>query len=901
MHVGSIVHEIVQRSLRCNLTTLKEIRKVAEELLRSPDIIHLLYSSRLSLEQISCEIEPFLMRIHEFMRQYIVGDLDCVASKDQNVKPYTGRINEIQDIEENVWSPRLGLKGKIDVTVKVHAPKKFFDSFQKTVPLEIKTGRASFSLEHKGQLILYQMMMQDLGKNIESGLLLYIRDGLMCEFTAPQSERRGLMQMRNRLAHYLSLDLVTSNKESNLPEPINHHSACGRCEYNTVCCTFLQNEKDVKLAPDHPLMKVKEKVASHLSQAHIDYFLHWCHIITLEQNESQKSMKLRHIWTKEPSVRAAKGSALINLKIKDLVQPQEDDYIHHFGSSTDETFDFTATSFEVGEYLIVSTDKRCSVAAGRVTKIESSVITLALLRDLSVQYNNCHFHIDRYESSSQSVFNFSNIAALLNNSDRSNLLRKTIIEKCSATFSKTLSKNVLQLGEKILSRMNPVQRKAVLKAMTCENYMLIKGLPGTGKTQTLVQLIKLLLIMKKTVLITSHTNAAVDNILLRLKEQRIDFMRLGSASRTNSELRDHLECSLVSNCKSVEDLKKVYNQYQIVAVTCLGSSHALLSERNFDYCLVDESTQILQATVIRPLLSADKFILVGDPEQLAPLVKSSCGRMLGADESLFQRLDTPESTMVLGLQYRMNRVITKLANSLTYEGQLQCANDKVEMATMHVPNEELLKEKLKTEKWLVKALSTHIDQSCSLINTGDVFEISSEFAESVKDDSSKAYSTKTKLYVNFCEIAIVLHIVDLLMSCGVPGSSIGVIAPYRNQVETLRKILSHHSSVEVNTVDQYQGRDKSIIIYSCTQFKMRSSEAPRNSEVEILEDRRRLTVAITRSKHKLIMIGNVTCLNDFTPFEDLFKHINAVSKFTLEKDKFGFTWQMLLAEVKNKI
>lgn len=894
MNVGSIVHEIIQQVMKKNLTTLKEIKKITDDYLKSQDMIHLLYACKMSLNDLYTEIEPFLSRIHDFMRQYIVGDLKIdPPTTAQAPKPFPGRISEIQDIEENVWCPRLGLKGKIDVTVKVHPPNKFFDSFQKLMPLEIKTGKASFSLEHKGQLILYQLMMQDLGKQIDSGLLLYIREGIMSEITAAPAEKRGLIQLRNRLAHYLSMDLITKSKELNLPEPINHHSACARCEYNTICCTFLKQEK-LKLKPGHSLINVQKKVTEHLSEPHLNYFLHWCHLITLEHNESQKAFKLRHIWTKQPEARAAKGTALINLKIVDMVQPLGDEYVHHFGASQE---DFSSSSFEVGEYLIVSTDTRCSVAAGRVTKVESNIITLTLPRDLSHQYASSSFHLDRYESQTQSIFNFSNIASLM---EKDNNLRSIIIDKSHASFMNQLPKTVFQQGEKILLQMNPVQRKAVLKALTCENYMLIKGLPGTGKTQTLIRLIQMLMIMKKSVLVTSHTNSAVDNILMRLMERGIKFMRLGSAARVHQSLRDYREATLVADCKSVEELEAVYKSHQIVAVTCLGSSHALLSQRKFDYCLVDEATQIFQPTVIRPLLSAEKFILVGDPEQLAPLVRSSEARLSGADESLFARLDSPESTMVLGLQYRMNRVITKLANNLTYNGLLKCGSDTVEKASMKVMRVELLQEKLRSDKWLSKALSTHIDQSCTLINTGDVFQIATQFAESVKDDSKKEFADKSKLYVNFCEIAIVLHIVDLLIESGVPGESIGVIAPYRGQVEALKKVLAHNTTVEVNTVDQYQGRDKNVIIYSCTQSKNNTEASKSSSEIEILDDRRRLTVAITRAKHKLIMIGDVNCLNNFTPFRDLFKHMNTLSKQQVEDGKLGFSWSELLKNLRER-
>lgn len=892
MHIGTIVHEVMQRVLRRNAKTMEEITKISEDFLSAEKVIRLIYSCRMTSEEISTEMKPFLNRIHEFMRQYIVGDLKC-NSDSENHKQFVGRISKIQDIEENVWCPRLGLKGKIDITVKAHPSNISTESHTKVIPMEIKTGRPSFSLEHKGQILLYQMMMQDLGEKVDSGLLLYIRDGVMSEFVPKRIDSCGLLQMRNRLAHFLKMDIVNQKKEANLPEPINHHSACSRCEVNTVCCTFLD---ETKLKSDHPLLKVKSTIAGHLTKVHLDYFINWCHLITLEHNESQKSIRLRHIWTKTPEVRAKKGNALINLKIKDSVILNDEEFFHNF-EATGETFNFSSSNFDIDEYLIVSTDKRCSVAAGRVTKIESNSITLSLQKDLSAQYSTFKFHLDRYESLSQSVTNYSNIAALL---EKENNLRKIIIEKESAMFGRTLPKIVSEKGKEILLQLNPMQRKAVMKALTCENYLLIKGLPGTGKTQTLIQLIRILGIMKKSILITSHTNSAVDNILRRLKEKGIKFMRLGSTKKIHPSLHEFAESTMVTQCKTVEDLNEIYKQQNIVAVTCLGSGHALLRQKKFDYCLVDEATQIFQPTVIRPLLSATKFILVGDPKQLSPLVRCSEARSLGADESLFERLDTDESTMVLGLQYRMNRMITKLANNLSYEGQLKCANESIEKAVMSVPELVMLKEKLKVLKWLEKPLSSHIDLSYSLINTGNVYEMSSKFAAKV-NISNKEFADKSKLYVNYCEIAIVLKIVDMLTAHGVTDESIGVIASYRNQVDALKKVLSHHAKVEVNTVDQYQGRDKSIIIYSCTQSTLVNAEAPKSSEFEILDDRRRLTVAITRSKHKLIVIGDVNCLNNYTPFSDLFKHMTSLSKVQLKDNNLGFSWDEILQNLENKL
>lgn len=359
MHVGSIVHEIIQKAMKDNLTTKNEIRRAGNEILNHTDMIQLLYACKTSPEELRNEIEPFIDRIHHFMQQYFAGNNEFAIDGDakSSNKQFAGRIAEVHDIEENVWSHRLGLKGKIDATVTVYPPNQFFNSFRKLIPMEIKTGKSSFSLEHKGQLILYQMMLRDLGKQIDSGLLLYIRDGLMSEIRATRPEESGLISMRNRLAKYLNMEIVTREKMINLPEPIKHPTACQKCAYNTLCCSFLKMGENYKLQSNHPLAKIQDNECSHLTQDHFDYFLKWCNLITIETNAGNKSMKIKHLWTKQADERAKWGRTLANLTIKDFVMQQGNEFIHHFGTENNEV-DFSVTNFDIGDYLIVSTEKR---------------------------------------------------------------------------------------------------------------------------------------------------------------------------------------------------------------------------------------------------------------------------------------------------------------------------------------------------------------------------------------------------------------------------------------------------------------------------------------------------------------------------------------------------------------
>merc|ERR1711962_1625693 len=114
----------------------------------------------------------------------------------------------------------------------------------------------------------------------------------------------------------------------------------------------------------------------------------------------------------------------------------------------------------------------------------------------------------------------------------------------------------------------------------------------------------------------------------------------------------------MGNC---DELSQLYRGYDIVATTCLATDHAAIVNRTFDWCIVDEASQALLPSVVHPILHAKKFILVGDPAQLPPVVQNAHARKLGLSESLFDRLDCPAATLDLNLQYRMNKTIASLA------------------------------------------------------------------------------------------------------------------------------------------------------------------------------------------------------------------------------------------------
>ncbi|XP_045462614.1 DNA replication ATP-dependent helicase/nuclease DNA2 [Harmonia axyridis] len=857
MLVGTLVHSILQQTLKNKLKTISEIENILENILKDKDNIKKIYESDLTVEMVKSKMAIYIPRIQEFVESYVQG-----KKKQPNKNVWQGKIDEIEDIEENIWCQKLGIKGKVDVTIK---------NGSQVMPLELKTGKSSFSLEHKGQVLLYIMMMNKLGYKVSSGLLLYLKDGIMREIPISENEKRDIMILRNELAYYLRrkpktirskiMDKIQKVTPSDLPSPINHHSACGKCSYNIICSAFLEYNKD-DLSDNKSLKDIKDSVLSHLTEEHINYFILWSSLVNLEEvSEKSCSKPVQDILIKAPTERETKGRCICNLKISETCDEMNGIMNHTFVKCDASNFNFIASGIEEGNYCVVSTDTRHAVVSGFVTYIDAHSITVALDKDLKKKHPSEHFHIDTYESSYSHAFNQTCLTLLLEPSTRADHLRSMVIDKKLPTFSNKLPKVVAVKGLQILKRLNSIQRKAVLKAISANDYLLIKGMPGTGKTATIVALVELLSILGKTVLITSHTHSAVDNICVKLCKLGVDFMRLGSQAKINTSLEKYSEYFKTKDCITPEQLSNVYENTKIIAVTCLGSGHPILSKRTLDVCIVDESTQVLQPTLIRPLYAAKVFILVGDPQQLPPVVRSADAVELGMAKSMFERLEGDEGTISLTMNYRMNKVITKLANDLTYNGNLLVADEKTGNATLCIPNEKEMFESFEYCDWMKEVLDTNLMNSVKLIDTGPIWNRKDTVSWRVKEESNK----ENKFVANIYEAAVIYNLIQALLKGGVKTESIGVIATYTHQVKQLSCIID--KNIDVSTVDRFQGRDKDVIIYSCTKSTDQNNTT--KSKFEILEDHRRLNVALTRAKHKLILIGDMQTVKKYSPFAKL--------------------------------
>ena len=563
------------------------------------------------------------------------------------------------------------------------------------------------------------------------------------------------------------------------------------------------------------------------------------------------------------------------------------------------------------------------------------------------------------------------------NSDDDAIMTGTDTSSCPTTSSDlTYDGGAEQQHGQPTETLNLDQKRAIKQVMAANNYALVLGMPGTGKTTTIAHIIRALVGSGKSVLLTSYTHTAVDNILLKLRprkrvqkndgpengdndepdlgqERAIPVLRLGAVAKIHPEVQRFatlgatLSKKVSSTSTSIEELHKAYHDPPIVATTCLGISHALFNTRVFDYCIVDEASQITVPVCLGPMRMARKFVLVGDHNQLPPLVQNEEARTGGLDVSLFKILSDrhPRAVVRLAHQYRMCREIMDISNTLIYGGVLTCGSDEVARRMMDVPNwEERMRilhmwthesgsrsnnrrglrghrsTSTSPKKLSVLAPLKHsqIAPACDcpfcsedLPRQGQPGVSSSScWLRQLVDPAARVcfVNTDTLLpasreeargsrIVNPVEAKLCAQIVETLRYIGVPGSDVGVMTVYRSQLALLRheihrqqqrrRALSqqrhnashpchhhHHnhaaqephgnatapdnepscdedfSQVEMHTTDKFQGRDKEIIILSL----VRSNEGKNIGD--LLRDWRRINVAFTRARTKLIVLGS---------------------------------------------
>ncbi|XP_022897892.1 DNA replication ATP-dependent helicase/nuclease DNA2 isoform X3 [Olea europaea var. sylvestris] len=793
------------------------------------------------------------------------------------------KISEVIDIEEMAWAPKYGLKGMIDASVQVRIESTLHEAREMIMPLEFKTGKGNSgqtTMEHNAQVMLYALLMSErYMKNIECGLLYYLHTDQTQGISVRRSDLVGLIMRRNELAN----DLLKALTAQQLPPMLQSPNMCKGCRHLSVCSVY--HKVYGGTTEGSGLGDVFDSMISHLTTAHTDFLKRWERLVDLEakalevaNKESWCSQSIRndHSPTSLSSLvldtsdkplhnNFFKGNKFVyrfvrgDFPLSGIEEPNRDSL--HSTSSLDCTL-------RMGDYVILSIEPGCHrVAKGVIVDVDNSHVSVSFTKHLRLpgssrksatqDLHQRSWRIDKDEvMSSFAVMRFNLVQVFLQN-EHSSHLRKMIVDLEMPRFDSGCIFSQDPAFSYVWSEksLNDDQRRAILKILTAKNYALILGMPGTGKTSTMVHAVKALLMRGASILLTSYTNSAVDNLLIKLRAQGVDFIRIGRDEAVHTEVQGN--CISAMKMDSTQEIKLKLDQIKVVAVTCLGINNPLLTNKRFDVCIMDEAGQITLPVSLGPLMLASKFVLVGDHYQLPPLVQSPVAKESGMAVSLFCRLSEahPQAIAALHSQYRMCAAIMELSNALIYGNRLRCGSSDIENAKLKYTC------KASAPSWL------------EVLNPKrPVIFINTDLLPTYETTDHKAVNNPIEAY-------IIAEVTKALLLRGIRGEDIGIITPYNSQSKLIQEAVS--APVEIHTIDKYQGRDKDCILVSF----VRSSQKPGIGTSSLLGDWHRINVALTRAKKKLIMVGSCRSLSKVPLLKLLIEKVEEQSGMLIVSDK----------------
>ena len=437
--------------------------------------------------------------------------------------------------------------------------------------------------------------------------------------------------------------------------------------------------------------------------------------------------------------------------------------------------------------------------------------------------------------------------------------------------------------------LNPAQEKAVNLVLHAKDVAVVHGPPGTGKTTTLVEAVYETLHRESQVLVCAQSNMAVDWISEKLVDRGVNVLRIGNPSRVNDKMlsftyerrfESHPDYDqLWSIRKAIRTLyaqrrkgasseairqkinslkdrateleirinSELFDEARVIACTLAGSANRLLAGQKFGTLFIDEAAQALEPACWIAIRKADRVVLAGDHYQLPPTVKSMQALRGGLGRTLMQCIveNKPEAVSLLTLQYRMNEEIMHFSSGWFYDGRLQAAP---EVKYRGILDFDTAIEWVNTEQ--ADGGEEFVGDSYGRINKAEA-ELS---LGKLKEYIGKIGKQR------FLEERI----------------DVGLISPYKAQVQYLRMLLKKddffkpfRSLIAINTVDGFQGQERDVIIISLVR-------ANENGEIGFLGDLRRMNVAITRARMKLIILGDVSTLTRHAFYRKLYDYVKSL-------------------------
>ena len=467
--------------------------------------------------------------------------------------------------------------------------------------------------------------------------------------------------------------------------------------------------------------------------------------------------------------------------------------------------------------------------------------------------------------------------------------------------------------------LNPTQERAVNEVLWAKDVAIVHGPPGTGKTTTLVEAINETLMRESQVLVCAQSNMAVDWISEKLVDRGINVLRIGNPTRVNDKMlgftyerrfESHADYpQLWAIRKAIRELRKnrkkgsenyhqkmdrlksraaeielrinaeLFGEARVIACTLVGSAHHLLEGMKFGTLFIDEAAQALEAACWIPMKRASRVILAGDHCQLPPTVKSIAALRAGLGKTLMERIaeNKPEVVTLLKIQYRMNDEIMRFSSDWFYGGKVESAPQIKYRSVLDydhpitwidTSNEEnqitIEGEDAPEDSASASSAASAANQNSDL-NFKEQF-VGESFGRINKAEAELTLLTLAEYFTKIGKQRVLEERID-----------VGIISPYRAQVQYLKKLIKKYEFfkpyrrlISVNTVDGFQGQERDVILISL----VRSND---EGQIGFLKDLRRMNVAITRARMKLIILGNKDTMTKHPFYKKLWKYVEAIN------------------------
>lgn len=467
--------------------------------------------------------------------------------------------------------------------------------------------------------------------------------------------------------------------------------------------------------------------------------------------------------------------------------------------------------------------------------------------------------------------------------------------------------------------LNPTQERAVNEVLWAKDVAIVHGPPGTGKTTTLVEAINETLMRESQVLVCAQSNMAVDWISEKLVDRGINVLRIGNPTRVNDKMlgftyerrfESHPDYpQLWAIRKAIRELRKnrkkgsenyhqkmdrlksraaeieirinaeLFGEARVIACTLVGSAHHLLEGMKFGTLFIDEAAQALEAACWIPMKRASRVILAGDHCQLPPTVKSIAALRAGLGKTLMERIaeNKPEVVTLLKIQYRMNDEIMRFSSDWFYGGEVESApqikyrsvldydHPITWIDTSNEENQITIEGEDAPEDSASTASSVSAANQNSDLNFKEQF-VGESFGRINKAEAELTLLTLAEYFTKIGKQRVLEERID-----------VGIISPYRAQVQYLKKLIKKYEFfkpyrrlISVNTVDGFQGQERDVILISL----VRSND---EGQIGFLKDLRRMNVAMTRARMKLIILGNKDTMTKHPFYKKLWEYVEAIN------------------------